>query len=148
MVLNFLLIILVFVVEAGGLVVMQCEKVRLFWVFWAPSVLFHVVREVSRHCSWIYDTMTRCVGNRCRKATQLAGSDQLLPDTFSRLAFSLESMSTMFHESAILELEVGAVISSCRAGNGKRPENRGLSRRLCFVYYILPYWLDTRLRRL
>ena len=102
-------------------------------------MLFHVVREVSRHCSGICDTMTRCVGNRCREATQLAGSDQLLPDTFSRLAVALENMPTMFHESVILELEVGAAISSCRAGIGKRPEYRGLSRRLCFVSYILPH---------
>ena len=80
----------------------------------------------------------RCVADRCREATTLSGNDQLLPDSLSRLAVALENnMSTMFHASAKLEFESGAVVSSCRAGSVKWPENRGLPRRLGFVYYIL-----------
>ena len=48
-------------------------------------------------------------------------------------------MSTMFHVSATFVLEGGAVVSSCRTDSGKRPENGGLSRKLGFLYYILPY---------
>ena len=84
--------------------------------------------------------MTRCVADRCRQAAQVAESDQLLPDSLSRLAVAFENNnSTIFHASAMLEPDGGAVVSSCRASSGKRPENRGLSRMLGFLYYILPY---------
>jgi len=76
----------------------------------------------------------RCVTDRCRQKTRLAGSDQLLPDSLLRLAVALgNNMSTMFHASAKLAFEGGEVVSSCIAGSGMRPENRGLSRRLGFV---------------
>ena len=48
-------------------------------------------------------------------------------------------MSTMFHASAKLAFEGGEAVSSCKAGSGMLPENRDLSCRLGFLYYILPY---------